>query len=39
MMTQVEHFIEIRDLGKYYKSGDTTVNAIKNMDFYNGERK
>ena len=33
-MTQVEHFIEIRDLGKYYKSGDTTVNAIKNMDFY-----
>ena len=34
MMTQVEHFIEIRDLGKYYKSGDTTVNAIKNMDFY-----
>ncbi len=31
---QVEHLIEIHDIGKNYSSGDTTINAIKNMDFY-----
>ncbi len=33
-MTQVEHLIEIHDIGKNYQSGDITINAIKNMDFY-----
>ncbi len=28
-----EHLIEIRDIGKDYQSGETTVQAIKNMDF------
>jgi putative ABC transport system ATP-binding protein len=29
-----EHLIEIRDIGKDYQSGETTVQAIKNMDFF-----
>lgn len=33
-MTQVNHLIEIRDLKKTYQSGDTTVDAIKQMDFF-----
>ena len=33
-MTQVEHLIEIHDIGKNYQSGDITVKAIKNMNFY-----
>jgi putative ABC transport system ATP-binding protein len=34
MTNQVEHLIEIHDVGKDYHSGDTTINAIKNMGFY-----
>ena len=34
VMTQVEHFMEINSIGKNYKNGTATVNAIKNMDFY-----
>jgi putative ABC transport system ATP-binding protein len=30
----VEHLIEIRGIGKDYKSGETTVQAIRNMDFF-----
>lgn len=33
-MTQVNHLIEIRGLKKTYQSGDTTVDAIKQMDFF-----
>ena len=33
-MNQVEHLIEIHDIGKNYQSGDTSINAIKNMNFY-----
>ena len=33
-MTQVEHLIEIHDIGKNYQSGDISIKAIKNMDFY-----
>ncbi len=33
-MNQVEHLIEIHDIGKNYESGDTSINAIKNMNFY-----
>ncbi len=33
-MNQVEHLIEIHDISKNYESGDTSVNAIKNMNFY-----
>ncbi|MCK5100915.1 MAG: ABC transporter ATP-binding protein [Desulfobacteraceae bacterium] len=33
-MNQVEHLIEVNNIGKDYCSGDTTVNAIKNMGFY-----
>ena len=29
-----EHLIEIQTIGKDYKSGDSTVHAIKEMDFY-----
>ncbi len=29
----VQHLIEIRDIGKDYQSGETTVQAIKQMDF------
>lgn len=29
-----EHLIEIRNIGKDYQSGETTVQAIKNMDFF-----
>jgi putative ABC transport system ATP-binding protein len=29
----VQHLIEIKDIGKDYQSGETTVQAIKNMDF------
>ncbi|MCD4723026.1 MAG: ABC transporter ATP-binding protein [Desulfobacula sp.] len=32
-MTQVNHFIEIHGLKKTYQSGDTKVDAIKQMDF------
>jgi putative ABC transport system ATP-binding protein len=34
IMNKVEHLIEIHDIGKNYQSGDTSINAIKNMDFY-----
>ena len=30
----VQHLIEIRDIGKDYQDGETTVEAIKVMDFY-----
>jgi putative ABC transport system ATP-binding protein len=33
-MNQVEHLIEIHDIGKNYQTGETNINAIKNMDFY-----
>ena len=33
-MNQVEHLIEIHDISKSYESGDTSINAIKNMNFY-----
>jgi putative ABC transport system ATP-binding protein len=33
-MTQVNHLIEISDLKKTYQSGDTAVDAIKQMDFF-----
>jgi len=33
-MNKVEHLIEIHAIGKKYQSGDTSINAIKNMDFY-----
>ena len=33
-MTKVEHLIEIHDIGKNYQSGEATIKAIKNMDFY-----
>ncbi len=33
-MNQVEHLIEIHDISKNYQSGDTSINAIKNMNFY-----
>ncbi len=29
-----EHLIEVHDLGKEYKSGDTSVQAIRQMDFF-----
>lgn len=29
----VQHLIEIKDVGKDYQSGESTVQAIKNMDF------
>jgi len=34
MAPEVEHLIEIRSIGKDYKSGDTTVQAIRKMDFF-----
>ena len=33
-MTQVNHFIEIHGLKKTYQSGDSEVDAIKQMDFF-----
>lgn len=33
-MTQVNHLIEIHGLKKTYQSGDTKVDAIKQMDFF-----
>jgi putative ABC transport system ATP-binding protein len=33
-MHKVNHLIEIHDLKKTYQSGDTHVDAIKQMDFY-----
>ncbi|MDF1579007.1 MAG: ABC transporter ATP-binding protein [Desulfurivibrionaceae bacterium] len=30
----VNHLFEVRDLGKDYRSGDTVVQAIRNMDFH-----
>ncbi len=33
-MTQVNHLIEIQGLKKTYQSGDTKVDAIKQMDFF-----
>ncbi len=33
-MTQIDHFIEIHRLKKTYQSGDTKVDAIKQMDFF-----
>ncbi|MFC1837224.1 ABC transporter ATP-binding protein [Thermodesulfobacteriota bacterium] len=32
--TDVRHLIEIEDIGKDYSSGETTVQAIKQMDFF-----
>ena len=32
--TNAEHLIEIKAIGKDYKSGDTTVAAIREMDFH-----
>jgi len=34
MTCQSGHLIEISDLGKDYKNGDTVVNAIKTMNFF-----
>ena len=34
MMTNVNHLIEISELKKTYQSGDTAVDAIKQMDFF-----
>ncbi len=34
LMNPVEHLIEVHDVGKNYQSGDTTINAIKNMGFH-----
>ncbi|MFH1156164.1 MAG: ABC transporter ATP-binding protein [Pseudomonadota bacterium] len=34
MITQADHLIEIRNLGKDYTSGDTVVTAIRHMDFF-----
>jgi putative ABC transport system ATP-binding protein len=31
---QVEHLIEVRDIGKDYPSGDDVVHAIRRMDFH-----
>ncbi len=31
---EVQHLIEIRGIGKDYQDGETTVQAIKEMDFY-----
>ncbi|MCP3875897.1 MAG: ABC transporter ATP-binding protein [Desulfobacteraceae bacterium] len=33
-MTQIDHLIQIHDLKKTYQSGDTKVDAIKQMDFF-----
>lgn len=33
-MTQVNHFIEIHGLKKTYQSGDTKVDAIRQMEFF-----
>jgi len=33
-MTQINHLIEIQGLKKTYQSGDTCVDAIKQMDFF-----
>jgi putative ABC transport system ATP-binding protein len=33
-MTTEAHLIEVRGVGKDYQSGDTVVNAIKNMDLF-----
>lgn len=33
-MTQINHLIEIQGLKKTYQSGDVTVDAIKQMDFF-----
>ncbi len=33
-MPQVNHLIEISELKKTYQSGDTAVDAIKQMDFF-----
>lgn len=33
-MTQVNHLIEIHELTKAYQSGDTRVDAIRQMDFF-----
>ena len=30
----VNHLIEVRSIGKDYRSGETTVQAIKGMDFF-----
>lgn len=37
MVEKVEHFIEIRNLGKDYSSGETVVHAIRDMDFHINE--
>ena len=33
-MTQIDHLIEVRGLKKTYQSGDTCIDAIRNMDFF-----
>jgi len=30
----IDHLIEVRNIGKNYQSGDSVVSAIKKMDFY-----
>lgn len=33
-MTRIDHLIEIHGLKKTYQSGDTCIDAIRNMDFF-----
>lgn len=32
--TSIDHLIELRAIGKSYQSGDDTIQAIRNMDFF-----
>ena len=32
--SNIQHLIEIQNIGKNYQDGETTVQAIKQMDFY-----
>lgn len=34
VLHEAEHLIEIQDIGKSYRSGDTVVQAIKSMSFF-----
>ena len=33
-MADVKHLIEVHGLKKTYQSGDTRVEAVRNMDFF-----
>ena len=33
-MSQIRHLIELNDIGKEYQVADTTVEAIRQMDFW-----